>query len=160
LNAESIMGGMQLSYESLAQLLCDGGCMVLADLTRPREWLSTIERERITHVGGVTSLVQLWLAYPGFAEFDLSSVPSMALGGMITPEGVHRLVHERFGLPITQMYGSIEAGLLAVNQATAGPQLAALGRPVEGKALRIVSDDGASVELGVIGELVARPTGP
>src|SRR5262249_2916214 len=122
LNAESIMGGMQLSYESLAQVLCDGGCIVLADLTRPREWLSTIERERITHVGGVTSLVQLWLSYPGFAEFDLSSVRSMALGAMSTPEEVHRLVHERFGLPITQMYGSIEAGLLAVNQATAGPQ--------------------------------------
>jgi len=160
LGPESVMGGMQFSYESLAQLLGDGGCMVLADLTQPREWLSTIERERITHVGGVTSLLQLWLAYPGGAEFDLSSVRSVAIGAMSTPEEVHRLVRERFGLPITQMYGSIEAGLLAVNEATAGPQLAALGRPVAGKALQIVGDDGAPVETGQIGELVAQPTGP
>jgi acyl-CoA synthetase (AMP-forming)/AMP-acid ligase II len=160
LGPESIMGGMLLSYESLAQLLCDGGCMVLADLTQPREWLGTIERERITHIGGVTSLLQIWLSYPGWAEFDLGSVRSVAIGAMSTPEEVHQQVRTRFGLPITQMYGSIEAGLLTVNEATAGPQLAALGRPVEGKALRILDEDGEPVELGAIGELSARPTGP
>jgi acyl-CoA synthetase (AMP-forming)/AMP-acid ligase II len=160
LEADSVMGGMQFSYESLAQLLGDGGCMVLADLTQPREWLGTIERERITHVGGVTSLLQLWLTYPGWADFDLSSVRSVAIGAMSTPEDVHRLVRERFGLPITQMYGSIEGGLLAVNEATSGPQLAALGRPVAGKALRLVGEDGAPVDTGAIGELLARATGP
>jgi acyl-CoA synthetase (AMP-forming)/AMP-acid ligase II len=160
LSPESIMGGMLLSYESLAQLLADGGCMVLADLTQPREWLGTIERERITHIGGVTSLLQLWLTYPGWAEFDLRSVRSVAIGAMSTPEEVHALVRARFGLPITQMYGSIEAGLLAVNEATAGPQLAALGRPVAGKELQIVGEDGGPVEMGATGELVARPTGP
>jgi long-chain acyl-CoA synthetase len=160
LGPAALMGGMQLSYEALAQVLGDGGCVVLADLTQPREWLATIERERLTHIGGVTSLLQLWLSYPGAAEFDLSSVRSVAVGAMSTPAEVHQLVRDRFGLSLTQMYGSIEAGLLAVNEATAGPALAALGLPVTSKTLRIAGDDGATVAAGTIGELVAQPTGP
>ncbi|HRF48805.1 MAG TPA: AMP-binding protein [Anaerolineales bacterium] len=152
--------GMQLGQEALAQILCDGGCLILEDFTQPREWLATIERERITHIGGVTSLVQLWLGYPGLGDFDLSSVRLVAVGAMSAPPELHRQVRERFGLGLMQTYGSIEAGLLTVNEATEGERLSALGLPVRGKALRILGDDGAPASVGEIGELVAQPTGP
>jgi acyl-coenzyme A synthetase/AMP-(fatty) acid ligase len=154
----SISGAMQFSYETPAQLLVDGGCLILADVLRPREWLGTIERERITHIGGVTSLLQLWLSYPGWAEFDLGSVRSIAVGAMSTPQEVHQLTRERLGVSLLQMYGSIEAGLLAVNDPADGAPPESLGRPVEGKELRIVDEQGEQVPAGVTGELLARPT--
>lgn len=155
----SIAIAMQIGYENLACLLADGGCIVLADSVQPREWLATVERVRATHLGGVTSLMHLWLSYSGWAEFDLRSVRSVIVGAMSTPDETHRLVQQRLGLGLTQMYGSVEAGLLAVNMCREGPARQALGRPVEGKELRIVGEDGQDAPQGAIGELLVRPSG-
>lgn len=159
LTNQSISGSMQFSYEAIPAILADGGCFVLADMLRPREWLATIERERISHTGGVASLLQLWLSYPNISEFDLSSLQCIAVGSMTVSPDLHAQVLERIGIPLMQVYGSVEAGLLTVNTTTEGPRLASLGLPVEGKTLRIIDQRGEAVPTGDIGELVVRAAG-
>ena len=159
INNRSVLAGMQVSYEVVPEIIADGGCFVLADMLQPREWLRTIERRRITHTGGVTSLLQLWLSYPDWSEFDLSSLECIAVGSMTVPVELHAQLQARAGIPLTQVYGSIEAGVLAINMLTEGAQLAALGLPVEGKTIRIIGDNGADAASGEIGELVVRATG-
>ena len=158
LNPQSVTATMMLNHETPASLAADGGGLVIADARQPREWLSTLDRERVTHMWGVTSLLQLWLSYPDWSEFDLSAVQSVVVGAMATPAEVHAQVQAKLGLPLVQIYGSMEAGVLAVNRTTEGPRLTALGLPVEGKALLVLDEDGRPAAPGVIGELLAQPT--
>jgi acyl-coenzyme A synthetase/AMP-(fatty) acid ligase len=78
---------------------------------------------------------------------------------MTVPPELHAEVHARVGIPLMQIYGSIEAGVLAVNTITEGSRLAALGLPVEGKTIRIIGEHGEDASSGEIGELVVRGTG-
>lgn len=48
--------------------------------------LALIERERITTVGGVPTIVQQLLAHPDVAKYDLSSVRYVSYGGAPVPE--------------------------------------------------------------------------
>jgi long-chain acyl-CoA synthetase len=157
LNPQTITATMLLNHETPASLAADGGSLVIADARQPREWLSTLARERVTHMWGVTSLLQLWLSYPDWSEFDLSAIRSVLVGAMSTPAEVHAQVQDKLGLPLIQVYGTMEAGVLCVNRATEGPQLTALGQPVEGKELQVLDEDGQPAAAGIIGELIARP---
>jgi long-chain acyl-CoA synthetase len=76
---------------------------------------------------------------------------------MATPPEVHAQVWDKVGLPLVQVYGTMEAGVLTVNSAAEGPRLTALGLPVEGKEFQILDEDGRPAGEGVIGELLARP---
>jgi acyl-coenzyme A synthetase/AMP-(fatty) acid ligase len=155
----SVIGSMMITNEVIAELLADSGCLVLGDMLQPREWLATMERERITHTGGVTSLLQLWLSYPDWAQFDLSALKSITVGAMTTPPELHAELYRRAGVRLIQVYGSNEAGMLTINTNTSGPKLASLGLPVEGKAVRVIDENGEDAPVGDVGELIARPTG-
>jgi acyl-coenzyme A synthetase/AMP-(fatty) acid ligase len=157
LNADTITATLMLNHEMPASLAADGGSLVIADARQPREWLAAMARERVTHMWGVTSLLQLWLSYPDWSEFDLSAMRSVIVGAMSTPAEVHAQVWDKLGLPLVQVYGTMEAGVIAVNTATEGPRLTALGLPVEGKDMRVLDEDGRPAPEGVIGELLARP---
>jgi acyl-CoA synthetase (AMP-forming)/AMP-acid ligase II len=158
-DAQSVIGLMQLWQDALPAILTDGGCLVIVNMLQPREWLAAVERERITHTGGVPSLLQLWLTYPDWSEFDLTSIKSLVVGAATTPPGLHAQIRERAGFSLQQMYGSIEGGIMAVNDAVDGPQLLALGLPVDGKTFRILDENGNEAPRGQIGELTLQPTG-
>lgn len=158
-DSSSVIGGMMLTSEVIAELLADSGCVVLGDMLQPREWLATMERERMTHTGGVTSLLQLWLSYPDWTQFDLSALKSITVGAMTTPPELHVELYRRAGVRLIQIYGSNEAGMLTINTLTSGPQLGSLGKPVEGKAIRVIDENGEDAAVGGVGELIARPTG-
>jgi long-chain acyl-CoA synthetase len=155
--AQSTLATMMLNHEMPAGVATDCGCIVIADARQPREWLAAMARERVTHMWGVTSLLQLWLSYPDWSEFDLSALRSVIVGAMATPPEVHAQLWDKVGLPLVQIYGTMEAGVLTANSATEGPRLAALGLPVEGKEFLVLDDDGRPAGDGVIGELLARP---
>ncbi|MCC6191218.1 MAG: AMP-binding protein, partial [Anaerolineales bacterium] len=46
LNPQSVTAAMLINHEVPASLSADGGCLVIADARQPREWLSTLDRER------------------------------------------------------------------------------------------------------------------
>ena len=48
--------------------------------------LALIERERVTTIGGVPTIVQQLLAHPDLRKFDLSSIRSVSYGGAPVPE--------------------------------------------------------------------------
>jgi acyl-CoA synthetase (AMP-forming)/AMP-acid ligase II len=48
--------------------------------------LTLIQRERVTTIGGVPTIVQQLLAHPDLRKFDLSSVRSVSYGGAPVPE--------------------------------------------------------------------------
>jgi fatty-acyl-CoA synthase len=86
-----------------------------------------VEKYRPTHIGGVpTNLVQL-LSVP-IGEADQSSVKFCVTGGAALPVEVERTWEEKYGIPLSQMYGMTEAGsLVAITPVHGKPVPGAVG---------------------------------
>jgi acyl-CoA synthetase (AMP-forming)/AMP-acid ligase II len=55
--------------------------------------LALIERERVTTVGGVPTIVQQLLAHPDVSKYNLSSVRSVSYGGAPAPQDLPERIH-------------------------------------------------------------------
>jgi long-chain acyl-CoA synthetase len=64
-----------------------------------------------------------------------------------------------YGVPVSQAYGIIEAGLPCINTRTDGVPAASVGRPVPGYDLAVLADDGRPVAPGEVGEIALRGAG-
>ncbi len=74
--------------------LVAGAKLVMMHHFDARRALKLIERERVTSIGGVPTVAMQILDHPDFAQFDLSSVTSVAYGGApAPPELVRRIGH-------------------------------------------------------------------
>jgi long-chain acyl-CoA synthetase len=64
-----------------------------------------------------------------------------------------------YGVPVSQAYGIIEAGLPCINLRTDGLAATSVGRPVPGYEIAVFSDAGERVPAGVAGEISVRGDG-
>ena len=126
----------------------------------PIEVLSLIESERITAWGGVPTMIHRVLTCERFADFDISSLRSVAIGGAplrpATLELAQRLLGQR--LRIGHGYGMTEAhGSVTMN---AGRALAerpgSVGTAHPLLDIKVVDSAGAEVAAGRRGEIVIR----
>ena len=132
--------------------------------------LALIERERVTTIGGVPTIVQQLLAHPDVRKFDLSSVRSVSYGGAPAPESLPRRVAAL--LPraiISNSYGLTETSAL-VSQISGShyleqPTSCGFVVPVCEVAIVPESFDGSApskeccCETGVAGELWVKGPG-
>ena len=78
---------------ALVSLTASGGTMVTMRHFDAGRALELIERERVTTIGGVPTIVQQLLAHPDLARRDLSSVRWVAYGGAPAPADLAAKVH-------------------------------------------------------------------
>ena len=75
--------------------------------------LALIERERVTTIGGVPTIVQQLLAHPDFHKFDLTSVRSVSYGGAPVPENLPARIRQALPHAIASNgYGLTETSAL------------------------------------------------
>jgi fatty-acyl-CoA synthase len=86
-----------------------GGQVVLMREFDPDLVLELIEREKITHFGGVEAMFRMILASPRWAQTDLSSLEYVSSAGAPCSLDVMSPFWER-GIPMTQSYGLTEGG--------------------------------------------------
>jgi steroid-24-oyl-CoA synthetase len=124
----------------------------------PDSTMALIEKERITSIGGVPTIMWRMLESPSFGSHDLSSVTRISYGGApAAPELLDRIKdafpNVRAGL--TTAYGLTESASVAtVNSGddyVSHPGSA--GKPVPTVELRIVDANGADVPAGEPGEI-------
>jgi acyl-CoA synthetase (AMP-forming)/AMP-acid ligase II len=137
LDPDCVLGTVQLSHEAPAQIAAGGGCFVVVDGIAPTTWLAAIEERQITHLGASPPLLLQWFDAPNVDDYDLTSLRSVISAAMPLPPDLRPIV-ERHGPQLTDLYGTVEAGVIALN-----------GRVVRGKEARVDDD----------GELHVRPTG-
>jgi len=65
----------------------------------------------------------------------------------------------RYGVPVGQAYGIIEAGLPCINMGTAGLPATSVGHPVPGYEIAVLSSEGAPLGAGLQGEIALRGSG-
>ena len=143
-----------------------GGKLVLMPVGRfdPDVAMRVIEREKITSIGGVPTVMWRILESPNLGRYDLSSVQRASYGGApAAPELVERIeqVFPNLRKTLSTAYGLTEtasvATLVSGEDYFAHP--GSVGRPVPTVEVRVVTDDGIDAAPGERGEVwIKGPT--
>ena len=105
--------------------------------------LESIERERVTVLGCVSTQFLMMLNEPTLAERDLSSLRVMFTGGEAVPYERAQAFEERTGCVVLQFFGSNETGLLSGTAIDDPPErrLRTAGRIVPEMQVRLFDGD-------------------
>jgi long-chain acyl-CoA synthetase len=143
-----------------------GGTHVAQPRFDPRSTFALIERERVTRVLWVPTMITALLAHPDVSRVDFSSL-RLALYGA-SPIAPDRLKEARrvFGCELMQLYGMTEAAPVLTSLAPeehvfegdeqSTHRLLSCGRAVLGVNVRVVNERGEDVVPGEVGEIIAR----
>jgi fatty-acyl-CoA synthase len=140
-----------------------GGHVTLMREFNPDLALELIEREKITHFGGVEAMLRMILASSRFVRTDLSSLEYISSAGAPCSADVMRPFWER-GIPLTQSYGLTEGGPsnfffvpVGRDMKTIAEKSQSIGFPMFHCDYKIVDPQtGEPVALGEVGELWFR----
>jgi len=126
----------------------------------PDLFLDLIERERITAVNMVPTMLQMLLGHPQFARIDVSHLRQVIYGASPMPRPVIEQAMATWGADkFWQYYGQTECPLAI---AVLRPEdheddlLGACGRPALDVAIRLVDEQGDDVSTGEPGEIAVR----
>ncbi|HSV57996.1 MAG TPA: long-chain fatty acid--CoA ligase [Variovorax sp.] len=153
------MGGIG---RALVQFIA-GETHVLATAFDAREVLQTIERERVTDVLLVPTMLQALITHPEFDCFDLGSLKRMVYGASPIAEPVlERALALLPGVAFTHSYGMTELGGATSNppenhgaEGRASGLSRSAGRATYGVAVMVVDANGQELPRGEVGELIA-----
>jgi acyl-CoA synthetase (AMP-forming)/AMP-acid ligase II len=85
-----------------------GARNVMLPKADPSVILSTIERERITHMLGIPTIIASIVRHPDIATCDLSSIKALTISGAPIDEGTARQAHKVFGDVLYTGFGQTE----------------------------------------------------
>jgi acyl-CoA synthetase (AMP-forming)/AMP-acid ligase II len=131
------------------------------------EILSTLEKEKVTHVNMVPVLFSWLLDFPNLDKYDLSGMKFLTYAGAPMPEDVLRRCIDKFGPIFQQGYGLTEASPLGTildmedQCRVEGPpelvrRINSCGRESLVTEVRVVDEEDNDVAVGEIGEIVIR----
>jgi long-chain acyl-CoA synthetase len=124
--------------------------------------LELIREEEIRFYPGVPYQFQILAALPVQPQVDLAGLKLCVSSGDVLPRQTYDRFLERFGLPIRSLYGSTEAGSIAINTDPDDQMEAdSLGLPLRNVSIEIRDAEGKELPAGVDGEIwVKSPTIP
>ncbi len=136
-----------------------GGCSVIVRHFDPEQILRTIERERITSITVVPTMLSRIVALGPevLRRYDTSSLRWLMSGAAPLPTELARRVEDAFGPILYNFYGATETGLVTIalpGEHTARP--GTIGRLINGNEVRLLDGEGHDVPEGQVGELYVR----
>ncbi len=117
--------------------------------------LRMVAELKIAALGGVPTQIALMLRDPSFDSTDLSSVRAVVMGGGPATPALIREARARLAAPLAVRYSCTEAGIGCGTAFTDPDEDAeeSVGRPQPGVRLTVVSEEGAPLPPGEIGEV-------
>lgn len=150
---------LPLACPGLQGFMLHGATTVLSTSSAPRQVFELVERHRVTHIHLVPALLIRWLADPGIAGHDLSSLRVLQSGGQrLQPEVRDRAAALVPNALVQENFGMAEGLLMFVRLDDPDEvRRETCGRPVcPEDELRLVDDTGRDVPDGEVGELWVR----
>jgi 2,3-dihydroxybenzoate-AMP ligase len=147
-----------LASPGIQAVFQNGGKVVLTNSTEPADAFALIEHERVTMTALVPALALRWLEAPERAQFDLSSLRLLQVGGARLNPELARRITPTLGCQLQQVFGMAE-GLLNYTRLDDPEEeiVETQGRPCSpDDEIRIVDDDDDDVPPGQSGNLLAR----
>jgi len=133
-----------------------GATFVLPEKFDPEQALELIEEHAVTAAAMVPIMIRRIVSLPEGTRHrrDLSSLRILLASGAAIPEDVRTAVADMFGEVLYDLYGSTEAGWVAI----ATPEdmrrkQGTLGRPVQGVEVAVFSPEGDPLQPGEVGEI-------
>ena len=135
------------------------------------EWLRLAEQEGISRATVVPTMLKMIIEHPDFPGRDLSGLRILTYGAAPMPANVILAAIEQLpGVRFINAFGQTETGatisvLPPEDHELFGPpeliekrrrRLGSIGLPLEDVEIRVVDEDGAEVNPGQVGEVVAR----
>jgi long-chain acyl-CoA synthetase len=143
----------------LCPTVATGGKIVMQRRFEPAAAMALIQREKITSAGGVPAIAWQILEHPDRAQYDLSSLESIAYGGApAAPELVRRLKEvfpkstPGIGWGMTETTSTFSSN--TAEDYVARPESSGPALPV--CDMKVVDAAGAALPVGEIGELLVR----
>ncbi|ADU36458.1 long-chain-fatty-acid--CoA ligase [Variovorax paradoxus] len=144
----------------------EGNTHSIIPMFSPEGVLHAIEKDRVTHILLVPTMIQMLVDHPAMREpRDLASLKCIAYGASPISESVLNRAMDAFpGVDFVQAYGMTELSPLATinparNHTAEGRKLGKLrsaGRASYCTEVRIVDADGAEAPRGTVGEIAVR----
>lgn len=143
-----------------------GGCNLLLKNFDVDVLLQTIEKESVTHLLLVPTMINMILVHPSLRKYDLSSLKTLVYSA--SPIPVERLKEalDVFGPILIQLYGLTETSATVTCLSKADhvldgdpkklKRLASAGTIQIENEVRIVNEQGEDVKIGEVGEIVER----
>jgi len=134
-----------------------GGCSVVVDKFDEQDFLSMVEKYRVTHMLLVPVQYERLMAQGNFDDFDLSSIQFKFGGSAPMTLAAKQELAARFPGEMLEFYSLTEGGVttaLWINQSP--DKLESVGQPSNGCVLKIIDEDGNELSTGEIGEIVGR----
>jgi long-chain acyl-CoA synthetase len=129
---------------------------------RCQDVIRLIRDEAIRFYPGVPYQFQLLASVPEQLALDLAGLKLCVSSGDVLSRQTYERFLKRFGLPIRSLYGSTEAGSIAINTDPDGQvEAGTLGPPLRNVTIEIRDTEGKELPAGVDGEIwVKSPTIP
>ncbi|MDH6142734.1 MULTISPECIES: class I adenylate-forming enzyme family protein [Kitasatospora] len=154
-----ILVPLSASYGSLGtvSLYRHGATLVLLDRFDPVAALRTIAEHRVTHLFAVATILRRMTAQPPLNGKDLSSLQAVIASCDGLPAGVLAAALERFGRPVSNVYGSSDGVNCRGEYRITGAETTVLGRPDPAVCdFEVRDEQGCPLPAGTAGELWAR----
>lgn len=140
-----------------------GAKTVIMSAFDPTEFLHLIEKEKITAVNMVPTMMQMLVEHPEFAQIDITSLRQVIYGASPMPLPVIKRAMQLWGKErFWQYYGQTECPLtIAVLRPEDHEEelLGACGKPSVDVKIKLVDEGGAEVPVGTPGEIAVKGPG-
>lgn len=155
------------TFPAVINVTLNGGAHAMLQKFDLKEMIEIIERDRVTSVVLVPTMINFLIHHPDLGSHDLSSLNRITYGASPMPLDVLKKAMAAFpGCEFIQGYGQTESSplltaLLPEDHVADGPEeavrrLSSCGRPIIGVQVEVVDDAGIPVKPGEVGEVVAR----
>jgi len=150
---------------AMYSLLLSGGTNVIIQSFSPEGVMAAVQKERITDVLLVPTMIQMLVDHPALPSYDLSSLQKISYGASPISEAVlDRTLAALPNVQLTQAYGMTELSPIAtllhwkdhIGDGRAKGRHRGAGRATLGCEVRIVDADDKPVPPGTVGEITVR----
>ena len=132
-----------------------GISVVLMPVPQVDAILEAIQMHKVTIFVGVPTLYRMILGNDRISSYDLSSLKYCWSGGDVLPSDVFKRWHEKFHIPLYQIYGTTEMGCVTLSSLDRFPVMGSIGYPIPSRQIKLVDPDTLeTIPANTVGELL------
>lgn len=157
--------------QSVMSAIYGGRTLVIERQFEPEEWMTLVEKEKVSRAMMVPTMLKQLLDHPNFKKHNLKSLKVITYGAAPMPlEVIKRAIEELPGVGFINAFGQTETASTVTaltaedHNITGTPEekerklrrLSSIGKPLADVEVKVVDEEGKTVKQGEVGEILIR----